>query len=161
MARRLYPTWPSHSLEHVASRLNVANAAEHRTLPDARLVKDIFLEMLRRTPTVKTIVDLSRLSPMLAFADAPVFTAELPTGFKALATALARHCTMVMVYVRELQGLRPWKITPHIVLQVYGIAYVVGHYYQSGMEWKRPSGLSVFKSVGLSEIECLSQKKGR
>ena len=42
MARRLYPTWHSHSLEHVATRLKVANKAEHRALSDARLVKDIF-----------------------------------------------------------------------------------------------------------------------
>ena len=53
MARRLYPTWPSHSLEHVAIRLNVANTAEHRALSDARLVKDVFLEVLRHTPTAQ------------------------------------------------------------------------------------------------------------
>src|SRR6266576_5350104 len=40
MARRLYPTWPSHSLEHVAMRLKVANGAEHRALSDAWLGKD-------------------------------------------------------------------------------------------------------------------------
>jgi DNA polymerase III epsilon subunit-like protein len=46
IARRLHPTWPSHSVEHVATRLKVANRAEHRALPDARLVKEIFLAML-------------------------------------------------------------------------------------------------------------------
>jgi DNA polymerase III alpha subunit (gram-positive type) len=55
MTRRLYPTWPSHSLDNVATRLNIANGAEHRALSDARLVKDIFLAMLRRTPTVKKL----------------------------------------------------------------------------------------------------------
>src|SRR5215211_3944620 len=37
MARRLYPAWPSHSLEYVATRLKVAKKAEHRALSDARL----------------------------------------------------------------------------------------------------------------------------
>jgi DNA polymerase-3 subunit epsilon len=56
MARRLYPTWPSYSLEHVAGRLKVANGPEHRALPDARKVKDVFLELLRRIPTVKNLL---------------------------------------------------------------------------------------------------------
>jgi DNA polymerase III epsilon subunit-like protein len=85
MTRRLYPTWPSHSVENVATRLNIANGAERRALSDARLVKDVFLELLRRTPTVKEISDLVRLSPPLAFADALVFAIEPPARFEALA----------------------------------------------------------------------------
>jgi DNA polymerase III epsilon subunit family exonuclease len=73
LARRLYPTWQNHSLEHVAIKLNVANKAEHRAMSDARAVKDIFLAMLQHAPTVKTIADVMRLSPLLTFADAPVF----------------------------------------------------------------------------------------
>jgi DNA polymerase III alpha subunit (gram-positive type) len=46
MTRRLYPTCPSHSLEHVVTRLNVVNGAAHRVLVDACLVKEIFLTML-------------------------------------------------------------------------------------------------------------------
>jgi hypothetical protein len=73
LARRLYPTWQNHSLEHVAIKLNVANKAEHRAVSDARAVKDIFWAMLQHAPTVKTIADVMRLSPLLTFADAPVF----------------------------------------------------------------------------------------
>jgi DNA polymerase III subunit epsilon len=62
LARRLYPIWPSHSLEHVAIRRNVPNGAEHRARSDARLVKDVFLELLRRIPTVNKIADPARLS---------------------------------------------------------------------------------------------------
>jgi DNA polymerase III epsilon subunit-like protein len=67
MTRRLYPTWPSRSLEHVATRLKIANGAEHCALSDARLVKDVFLAMLQRTPTLKKISDLIRFSPLLTF----------------------------------------------------------------------------------------------
>jgi DNA polymerase III epsilon subunit-like protein len=49
-------------LENIAIRLHVAGGREHRALPDARLVKDVFLELLQRTPTVKSIADLMHIS---------------------------------------------------------------------------------------------------
>ena len=98
MARRLYPTWPSHSLEHVAMRLNVASRAEHRALSDARLVKEIFLAMLKDIPTVKTIADVMCVSQPLTFADATVFAIEPPPGFEALTTALSERCAITIVY---------------------------------------------------------------
>jgi DNA polymerase III subunit alpha, Gram-positive type len=61
MARRLYPTWPSHSLEDVAARLKIANRAEHRALSNACLVRDVFLAMLKDIPTVKTTADVMRV----------------------------------------------------------------------------------------------------
>jgi DNA polymerase III epsilon subunit family exonuclease len=72
MTHRLYPTWPSHRLAHMAIRLNVANKAEYRALYDARLVKEIFLAMLKDIPTVRTSADVMRVSQPLTFADAQV-----------------------------------------------------------------------------------------
>jgi DNA polymerase III epsilon subunit-like protein len=63
IACRLYPTWPSPSLEHVASRLNVTHGAEHLALFAACLVKDVILERLQRTPTVTSKGDLVPLLP--------------------------------------------------------------------------------------------------
>jgi len=71
MTRRLYPTWPSHNLENVAIRLNVANKAEHRALSDARVVKDVFLAMRKGMPIVTSKGDLVPLSPPLSAAKAP------------------------------------------------------------------------------------------
>jgi DNA polymerase III epsilon subunit-like protein len=89
MARRLYPAWHSHRLEHVTARLKIANHAEHRALSDARLVKDVFLAMLQHIPTVKTSADVMRVSPPLTCADAQVCAIKPPSGFEALATAIA------------------------------------------------------------------------
>jgi DNA polymerase-3 subunit epsilon len=100
LARRLYPRWPSHSLAHVASRLNVAAGAAHRALSDAYLVKDIFLAMLKDIPTVKTIAALIRVSQPLTFADAPVCAVEPPPGFEVLSTAIAERCAITIVYDR-------------------------------------------------------------
>jgi DNA polymerase III epsilon subunit len=91
MTRRLYPTWLSHSLEHVATRLEVAKRAEHRALSDARLVKDVFLAMLKDIPPVKNIEDLTRVTQPRTFTDAPVFAIEPPPGFEVLSTAIAER----------------------------------------------------------------------
>jgi len=56
------------------------------------LVKDVFFDQLRRTPTVKEISDLVRLSPPLTLADSPVYAIEPPKGFEALTTAIAEGC---------------------------------------------------------------------
>jgi DNA polymerase III epsilon subunit-like protein len=88
-------------------RLNVANKAEHRALFDARLVKDVFLAILRRTPTVDIIGELSRLSPMLTFADAPVCAIEPASGFEVLTTAIAEQCAITTVYEQGWQRPTP------------------------------------------------------
>jgi DNA polymerase-3 subunit epsilon len=134
MARRLYPTWPSHSLEHVATRLKIANKAEHRALSDARLVKDIFLAMLKDIPTVKTIADVMRVSHPLTFADAPVFAIEPPPGFEALSEAIAERCAITIIYDRGVPRSRPRTITPRLVLEVHGVAYVIAHCHWSETE---------------------------
>jgi DNA polymerase III epsilon subunit family exonuclease len=134
MTHRLYPTWLSYSLENVAIHLNIANRAEHRALSDARLVKDIFLAMLQHFPTVKSIADLVHISPLLTFADAPVFAIEPPVGFEVLATAIAERCAITIIYEQGLQRAVPRKITPHLVMEVHGVVYVIAHCHQSGAE---------------------------
>jgi DNA polymerase III epsilon subunit family exonuclease len=134
MARRLYPAWPSHSLEHVASRLNVAYRAEHRALSDARLVKDVFLAMLRRAPTLKKISELARVTQPLRFADAPVFAIDPPAGFEALSTAIAERCMITIIYEHGWPRPQPRVITPRLVVEVYGVAYVIAHCHLSDAE---------------------------
>jgi DNA polymerase III epsilon subunit-like protein len=134
MACRLYPTWPSYSLEHVASRLKVANRAEHRALSDARLVKDIFLAMLKDIPTVKTIADVMHVSQPRTFTDAPVFAIEPPPGFEALSAAIAERCTITIIYEYRSQCPKPRKITPRLVLEVHGVASVIARCHRSDAE---------------------------
>jgi WYL domain len=96
--------------------------------------KTLFFALLQRTPTVKKIADLVRLSPLLIFADAPVFSIDPPAGFEVLAPALTERCPIIMVYKRGMQGQEPRKITSRLVLEVQGVAYVVAHCHQSGAE---------------------------
>jgi DNA polymerase-3 subunit epsilon len=134
IARRLYPGWHSHSLENVAARLKIANRAEHRALSDARLVKDVFLAMLKDIPSVETIVDVMRVSQPLTFADAPVFTIEPPPGFEALAIAMTERCAITIVYEPGWQWPTPRMITPRLVVEVHGVAYVIAHCHVSHAE---------------------------
>ena len=134
MARRLYPAWPSHSLEHGAARLKVANRAEHRALSDARLVKDIFLAMLQHTPTLKRLSELMRVSQPLTFADAPVYAIDPPAGFEALTMAMTEQCAITIVYEHGWQRPTPRMITPRLVLEVHGVAYVIAHCHLSDAE---------------------------
>jgi DNA polymerase-3 subunit epsilon len=134
IARRLYPAWHRHRLEHVAARLKIANKAEHRVLSDARLVRDVFLAMLRHTPTVETIADLVRLSPLLSFADAQVSAIHPPAGFEALSTAMTEQCAITIVYEHGWQRPIPRMITPRLVLEVHGVTYVIAHCHVSDAE---------------------------
>ena len=134
ITRQLYPARPSHSLEHVATRLKVANRAEHRALSDACLVKEIFLAILKDTPTVITIADLRRVSQPLTFADTPVCAIDPPAGFEALSTAIAERCAITIVYEHGRQRPKPRMITPRLGLEVHGVAYVVAYCHLSDAE---------------------------
>jgi hypothetical protein len=47
---------------------------------DARVVKNVFLAMLRPTPTVNAIADVICVSQPLTFADAPLYAIEPSSG---------------------------------------------------------------------------------
>jgi DNA polymerase-3 subunit epsilon len=134
LTRRLYPTWPSHALERVATGLKLTTGIQHRALADARLVKEIFLKILAGRPMVRTVADLARLSPPLTFADAPVFPIAPPARLGPLALALAEHCALTIVYASGRGGAWVRKVTPHLVLQAHGLAYVIAHCHRDGFE---------------------------
>jgi hypothetical protein len=134
IARRLYPTWPSHSLERMATQLKVANGVDHRALSDTCLVKDIFPAMLKDIPTLKTIAELGHLSPPLTFAEAPVYAIDPPAGFEALTMSMTERCAIAIVYEHGWQQPTPRMITPRLVLEVQGVAYVIAHCHLSDAE---------------------------
>jgi predicted DNA-binding transcriptional regulator YafY len=96
--------------------------------------KDIFLELLRRTPTLKTIADLGRLSPPITFADTSVCAIDPSAGFEALAVAMTERCPITIVYEHGWQRPQPRMITPRLVLEVHSVAYVIAHCHRSDAE---------------------------
>jgi DNA polymerase III epsilon subunit-like protein len=134
LTRRLYPAWPSHALERVAISLKLTTRTQHRALADARLVKEIFLKILSGRPMVRTVADLAKLSLPLTFADAPVFPIAPPARLGPLALALAENCALTIVYAGGRGGAWVRKITPHLVLQADGLAFVIAHCHRDGFE---------------------------
>jgi predicted DNA-binding transcriptional regulator YafY len=83
--------------------------------------------MLRYTPTVETIADLVHISSLLTFANAPVCAIDPPAGFEALSTAITEQCAITIVYEPGWQQPTPRLITPRLLLEVHGVAYVIAH----------------------------------
>jgi predicted DNA-binding transcriptional regulator YafY len=77
---------------------------------------------------------LGNLSPRLTFADAPVCAIEPPASFEVLSTAIAERCAIAIVYEQGWQRPTPRMITPHLVLEVDGVAYVIAHGHRSDAE---------------------------
>jgi WYL domain-containing protein len=121
-------------LEDVATRLNVANGAGHWAPSDVQLVNEIFLVMLKDIPTVRTLADVVLVSQPLTFAYAPVFAVNLPPGFEQLTTAIAGQCAITIVYEHGWQRLQPRIMTPRVVLEVNGVAWVIAHCHFSDAE---------------------------
>jgi hypothetical protein len=112
------------------------------------MVKDVFLAMLPYTPTLTKISELMRVSPPLTFANAPVCVIEPPAGFEALSAAIAERCAITMVYEPGWQRPSPRLITPRLVLEVYGVIYVIAYCHVS--EAERTFRLDRIQGVGSS-----------
>jgi predicted DNA-binding transcriptional regulator YafY len=113
--------------------MKIAHGAEHRVLADACMVKDIFLAMLQHAPTVRTITD-NIYYLRSSWADALVSAIDPPVDFEALATAITEQCAITIVYEHGWQPSRPRTITPRLLLEVHGVAYVIAHCHLSDAE---------------------------
>jgi WYL domain len=54
------------------------------------------------------------------------------TGVEALAMAMTERCAITIVYESGWQQPKPRMITPHLVLEVHGVSYMIAHGHQSG-----------------------------
>jgi predicted DNA-binding transcriptional regulator YafY len=72
-----------------------------------------------------------RGSPALTFADAPVCAIGWPPGFDVLTTAIAERCAITIVYEGGSPRHGRRMITPQLVLEVHGVAYVIAHCHLS------------------------------
>ena len=61
LSRRRMPAERSHSLRNCARRFGVAQTTDHRGLSDSLVLRDVFLNLLRRPPAVATFGQLDAL----------------------------------------------------------------------------------------------------
>ena len=88
----------------------------------------------RCIPTINTFANLMRVLQPLAFADAPVCAIELPPDFEALSPAIAEQCAITIIYNRGSPRPGARTITPPLMLEVHGAAYVIAHGHRSAAE---------------------------
>jgi predicted DNA-binding transcriptional regulator YafY len=55
-------------------------------------------------------------------------------GFEALATVMTERCAITIVYEHGWQQPTPRMITPRLVLEIHGVAYVIAHCHLSDAE---------------------------
>jgi DNA polymerase III epsilon subunit len=127
MARYLFPYCHDYKLETLAVEMRLADKEDHRALSDARLVKEVFLFLLRQSPSLKTTRDLSRAAPPLTFFDSQVFQVDPPPGFEGIATAIEEGCEMIVVYEGGTKGLEPRNIKPRGLMSRKGTNYLVAY----------------------------------
>ncbi len=114
-------------LTSVAAALRATQREQHRALADARLVKYVFLALLRQMSDTATVLDLSRLAAPLTFHDSQVSKIQPPPAFRDLAIALEEGCAIAMVYAAGARHTRPRMVTPRVLLEWNGTAYLAAY----------------------------------
>jgi predicted DNA-binding transcriptional regulator YafY len=89
---------------------------------------------VQSAPTLKKISDLIRLSPLLTFADASVCAIGPLAGFEAFSTVIVERCAITIVYEQGGKRSTARMITPRLVLEVHGVAYVLARCHLSNAE---------------------------
>jgi DNA polymerase III subunit epsilon len=127
LAQNQGPSLTNYKLTSVAAALRAPQRERHRALADARLVKHVFLALLRRMSDIATVVDLTRLTAPLTFHDAQISKIQPPLGFRDLAIALEERCAIAMVYEGGARHIRPRMVTPRVLLEWNGTAYLAAY----------------------------------
>ena len=98
------------------------------------------------------LADLAHPAPPLTCSGALVFAIEPLPGFEALTTALSERCAITIVYEHGWERPQPQTITPRLVLEVHGVAYLIAHCHLSYAE----------RTFRLERIRaCWLEEKGR
>lgn len=125
IVRILSPQAKNFKLETLARELGIAEREEHRALADSLLLKDVFLEFIRRSKESFSLLDLLAMRQPLRFADAGVYTIDPPVGFEKLGGAIEDQEVIEMVYDGGSQGQSPRLVTPLTLYQKNGWSYLV------------------------------------
>ena len=127
LAQTRGPLLSNYKLTSVAAALRATQREQHRALADARLVKYVFLALLRQMSDTATVLDLSRLAAPLTFHDSQVSKIQPPPAFRDLAIALEEGCAIAMVYAAGARHTRPRMVTPRVLLEWNGTAYLAAY----------------------------------
>jgi len=126
LARSLAPGLASYGLERLSTALGITRDQDHRALSDARLTKEVFRELLRRNPGVRTVAALSGVASAPAFGRSRNQRVTPPPGYESLSDAIARRAVIEIIYEGGTRGEEPRNLTPYAFLQAGGYIYLAG-----------------------------------
>jgi WYL domain/Exonuclease len=96
--------------------------------PDVQQLHGITDRVVQSQPTIGHV-----LPPFIKSLALPT-RFSWPVKHDSTSAAIAERCAITIVYECRLQRPRPRTMTPQLVLEVHGVAYVVAHCYQGGCE---------------------------
>jgi DNA polymerase III epsilon subunit family exonuclease len=132
LARSLVPGLPSYSLHALMIMLGIEPVQEHRALADARLTKEVFRELLRRNPEIRTLRQLARAASAQPFRPSRRRLVQPPPGYEDLVGAVKGQASVEIVYTGGSRGEEPRSLSAHAFIQAGGYIYLAGRCHIDG-----------------------------
>lgn len=112
----------SHKLESIARHLRLAQATRHRAAEDSRLLKHVFLRLVRLRPAISRVDELFDIAWICALDDRQRYVADVRQVARKLQEAIRRKRTLRIVYhggrtpgiVREIEPIELYEHGPHL-----------------------------------------------
>lgn len=131
-ARKKWPKATSYRLAALGEQLQLPTRQSHRALPDALLLKDMFLAISRKRQLQPSELFYG-LKP-LKFAQATTSTAFIPQPLRLISEAIPKRQSIVMIYSSGSRAGRPRKVTPRAILVHNHKTYLAAWCHQDRFE---------------------------
>jgi DNA polymerase-3 subunit epsilon len=132
LARSMAPGLPSYSLEPLSRALGITCEQDHRALSDARLTKEVFMELVKGNPDIRTVGALAGIGCAPAFGQNRNQRVTPPPGYEELGEAITVRSAVEIVYLGGTRGQEPRELTPYAFLQAGGYVYLAGRCHIDG-----------------------------
>ncbi|MBN1852105.1 MAG: 3'-5' exoribonuclease [Pirellulales bacterium] len=103
---------PDYKLETIGRYLRFIKSEKHRALDDAMLLKDVFLHLIRKQPSINRTDGIFKISPSLSFDLFAAVLDDPPKGYEKLWEAIAEQCPVEIKYVGGSTPCAKRVVTP-------------------------------------------------
>lgn len=122
---------PNYKLETIGRHLHLIDVEMHRALDDTNLLKDVFLDLVRRDPAITDTGRLFELAPQLTFESFADLLENPPAGYEDLWAAIGEEQPVEIAYLGGTTPGTTRVITPLGVMQVGGRTYLSAYCHES------------------------------
>ena len=153
LARRRLPLH-NYKLETLGRYFDLIETEEHRALADARLLKDVFLHLVNRSPAIRDVARLFELAPPRQLSLPGRLGHEPPAGYELLWEAMREESA---ISIRYMGGSTPGAtrvIRPLQIRKMRGRLYVCAYCYESECD-------KTFRLDRISSAEKVASHRGR